>query len=68
MMDKQKASAFRRRGTALWDTGTQGADEDGMDKKDTRGYGEQLGGKMNVVDEGHAEHGDNIPQEEGKKW
>ena len=66
MTEKQKASAFRRRGTALWDTGTQGADEDGMDKKDTRGYGEQLGGMMNVVDEGHAEHGDKYHTRRGK--
>ncbi len=46
MMDKEKAAPSRRRGTALWDTGTQRADEECVNKEDTRGDGGKPGEKI----------------------
>ncbi len=59
MMDKEKASASRRRGTALWDTGTQRADDGCVNKEDTRGYGENDGCVRNRDEEGNVHVGDN---------
>ncbi len=60
MMDEQKASASRRRGTAFWDTGTQRAEGDGMTEEDTRGYGKKVGERNKSV------NGRKIERNEGK--
>ncbi len=61
MMDKKKASASRRRGNALWDTGTQRAEEECVNKEDTRRYGGKTGGKINVSGDGEGDYDVSLP-------